>query len=154
MISGSTPVTADATIRARGFRPSSRARSSLITSTAAAPSFSGHALPAVTLPPGTKTGSSADSFSNVDDARGPSSIVTTVPSSFVYGVSSRSKKPDPCAATARSCERCAKRSMSSRETSQRSATFSAVSPIGMYTFVIAPFSWPVSSGCSSSESFG
>ena len=35
------------------------------------------------------------------------------------------------AATARSCDCCAKRSMSSRDTSQRSATFSAVKPIGM-----------------------
>ena len=88
----------------------------MITS-AAAPSFSGHELPAVTLPSGLKAGWSSCSFSNVDEGRGPSSAETTVPSSFVYGVSSRAKKPDACAATARSCERCAKRSMSSRETS-------------------------------------
>jgi len=62
---------------------------------------------------------------------GPSSAETTVPSSFGYGVSSLSEKPDACAATARSCERCANASMSSRDTSQRSATFSAVRPIGM-----------------------
>ena len=97
-----------------------------MTTTAAAPSFSGHEFPAVTLPPGLNTGSSAASFSSVDDARGPSSADT--PS---YGVISRSKKPDCCAATARSCDCCANRSMSSRETSHRSATFSAVSPIGM-----------------------
>ena len=48
-----------------------------------------------------------------------------------YGVSSREKKPESCAATARSCDCCAKRSMSSRETSHCSATFSAVRPIGM-----------------------
>jgi len=126
MISGSTPETADARMRARGWTPSSRARSRDMTTTAAAPSFSGQALPAVTLPPGLNAGSSAASFSSVDEARGPSSAAT--PS---HGVISRAKKPDSCAATARSCERCAKRSMSSRETSHCSATFSAVRPIGM-----------------------
>ena len=99
---------------------------SLITTTAAAPSFSGHAFPAVTLPPGLKAGSSDASFSSVESARGPSSFAT--PS---HGVSSRSKNPDACAATARSCERCANWSISSRETSHCSATFSAVRPIGM-----------------------
>src|SRR5215213_2051558 len=43
--------------------------------------------------------------------------------------------------------------MSSRETSHRSATFSAVSPIGMYTFAIGASS-PKSLGCSSSCDFG
>ena len=52
MISGSTPETDEATIRARGWMPSSRRASSLITTTAAAPSFSGHELPAVTFRPG------------------------------------------------------------------------------------------------------
>ncbi len=54
-----------------------------------------------------------------------------MPSSFVYGVISRAKCPDSCAATARSCERWAKRSISSRSTPNCSATFSAVMPIGM-----------------------
>ena len=88
----------------------------MITS-AAAPSLSGHELPAVTFPSGMNAGCSSCSFSYVELGRGPSSAETTVPSSFVYGVSSRAKKPDSCAATARSCERCANRSMSSRETS-------------------------------------
>ena len=52
MISGRTAATAEATIRARGLRPRSRAFSSDITSTAAAPSLSGQALPAVTVPSG------------------------------------------------------------------------------------------------------
>ena len=43
-------------MRANGVRPSSLALSSLITITAAAPSFSGHALPAVTVPFGRNTG--------------------------------------------------------------------------------------------------
>ena len=117
MTSGSSPVTAVAMMRARGCTPSARAFSSDMITSAAAPSFSGHELPAVTFPPGLKAGSSCASFSIVEEGRGPSSAATTVPSSFVYGAISRAKKPDSCAATARSCERCAKRSMSSRETS-------------------------------------
>ena len=88
--------------RARGWRPSSAARGSLITTTAAAPSFNGHEFPAVTFPPGLKTGSSSASFSSVDPRRGPSSAAT--PS---QGVISRAKKPLSWARTARSCERCA-----------------------------------------------
>ena len=42
-----------------------------MTTTAAAPSFNGHALPAVTLPPGLNAGSSAASFSSVDDRARP-----------------------------------------------------------------------------------
>jgi hypothetical protein len=76
-------VTALAMIRARGCTPSSFARSSDMITSAAAPSFSGHALPAVTFPSGLNAGCSSCSFSNVDDARGPSSAETTVPSSFV-----------------------------------------------------------------------
>src|SRR5918995_591424 len=65
MISGSSPVTGLATIRARGVTPSSFARCSDMITSAAAPSFSGHELPAVTLPPGLKAGSSSRSFSIV-----------------------------------------------------------------------------------------
>ena len=126
MISGSTPETDDAMMRARGSMPSSWARVPLMTTTAAAPSFRGHEFPAVTFPPGLNTGSSSASFSTVDSRRGPSSRAT--PS---HGEISRSKKPESCAATARSCDRCANLSMSSRDTSQRSATFSAVMPMGM-----------------------
>ena len=65
MISGSTADTADATTRASGVMPSSSALASLITTTAAAPSFSGQALPAVTVPSGRNTGCSCESFSTV-----------------------------------------------------------------------------------------
>jgi hypothetical protein len=126
MISGATPDTEEATIRARGRMPSSRARVSDITTTAAAPSFNGHAFPAVTFPSGLKTGSSCASFSSVE-SRAARRRRRLRPQAVI----SRSKKPESCAATARSCERCAKRSMSSRETSHRSATFSAVIPMGM-----------------------
>ena len=65
MISGLSPDTPAATTRARGVMPRARARSSLITITAAAPSLSGHELPAVTSPSGRKTGLSSASFSTV-----------------------------------------------------------------------------------------
>ena len=52
MYSGSLPHVAAVMMRARGFRPSSAAFSALMISAAAAPSLSGHELPAVTVPPG------------------------------------------------------------------------------------------------------
>ena len=60
-------------IRARGFRPSASAFSSDMTRIAAAPSLSGHALPAVTVPSGLKAGLSAASFS--DRGAGPRPVV-------------------------------------------------------------------------------
>ncbi len=50
-------------MRTFGVSPSSFARSSLITSSAAAPSLSGQALPAVTVPSGLNAGGSCESFS-------------------------------------------------------------------------------------------
>ena len=131
MISGFSDDTPDATMRASGLMPSSFALVSLITITAAAPSFSGHAFPAVTFPSGRNTGFSVASFSTVVPARGPSSFVTTVPSGVVTGVISRSKKPFSWASTARCCERAPNSSISSRETFSASTTFSAVWPIAM-----------------------
>ena len=118
-------------MRASGVRPSSLALVSLMTTTAAAPSFSGQALPAVTLPSGRNTGLSSASFSTVVPARGPSSFETTVPSLSVTGVISRSKKPRSWAATARCCERAPHSSISSRVTPSASTTFSAVWPMAM-----------------------
>ena len=130
MYSGSLPAVAAVTIRARGVRPSALAFSSDMISAAAAPSLSGHELPAVTPPPPNASGSSA-SFSSVDDARGPSSLATTVPSASVTGTISRSKKPLSCDCTASSCERCAYSSIASRVTPYLLATLTAVSPIWM-----------------------
>ena len=63
--SGSTPAAAREAIRASGSRPIlSAARSSPIRA-AAAPSFRGEALPAVTVPPSRKTGGSFESASIV-----------------------------------------------------------------------------------------
>ncbi|SLI86590.1 Uncharacterised protein [Mycobacteroides abscessus subsp. abscessus] len=64
-------------------------------------------------------------------ARGPSSLLTTVPSGSVTGVISRSKKPLLMASSARFCERTPQRSWSSRVMPVKLATFSAVWPIAM-----------------------
>ena len=77
MISGRMAATVEATIRARGLRPSSSARSALMTSTAAAPSLSGHELPAVTVPSGRKAGLRLPRTSIVVPGRGPSSWLTS-----------------------------------------------------------------------------
>ena len=127
MISGRMAATEEAMMRAFGSTPSASAFSSDITSTAAAPSLSGHELPAVTVPfSGSKAGLSSASFSSVVPGRGPSSRVTS-PTATI----SASKWPLSRAATARSCDVLAHSSCASRETWQRLATFSAVSPIGM-----------------------
>ncbi len=111
--------------------PSSFALVSLMTITAAAPSLSGQALPAVTVPPSRKTGCKAASPSSVVLGRGPSSLVTTVPSERVTGMISRSKKPFSWEATARVCDSSANSSISCRDTFSYSATFSAVCPMAM-----------------------
>ena len=123
MISGSTPDTEDAMIRARGSIPA-RARFGHHDDRRGAV-VQGQEFPAVTFPPGL---SRIELRERLERRPPPRPVVGGDPP---QGAISRPKKPESCAATARSCERCANRSMSSRETSQRSATFSAVSPIGM-----------------------
>ncbi len=91
MISGRMAAALEAMILARGFSPSSVAFSSDMMSTAAAPSFSGQALPAVTVPPSRKAGWSWESFSIVVPGRGPSSRLTSVPSGVVTETISLSK---------------------------------------------------------------
>ena len=91
-------------MRASGVMPSALALVSLMTITAAAPSLSGQALPAVTVPPSRNTGLRLARPSSVVPGRGPSSLVTTVPSGSVTGMISRSKKPFSCDSTARVCD--------------------------------------------------
>ena len=131
MTSGDRPVTAVETMRASGVRPSSSALVSLMTMTAAAPSFSGHALPAVTRPSGRNTGFRPDRPSTVVPARGLSSLSTVCPSGVVIGTTSRSQNPSAAAFSNSCCERAANSSISSRLTSLSSATFSAVWPMAM-----------------------
>jgi hypothetical protein len=115
--------------------------------------LSGQALPAVTVPSGSKAGLSVASTSTVVPGRGPSSLVTSVPSASVTGTISRSKWLLSTAATARCCEIAAHSSWVSRVTLQRLATFSAVMPIGMQTLNGAP-SEPSSRGCGSNGGCG
>ncbi len=89
IISDDSPDTPVDTIRASAVRPSSLALVSDMITSAAAPSLSGHALPAVTLPSGRKIGLSWLTASYVVPGRGPSSLATTVLSGSVTGVISR-----------------------------------------------------------------
>ena len=77
MMSGSTPATAKLTKRANGVRPSAFALAALMSSTAAAPSEYGLALPAVTVPMGENAGRSLARPSSVVSARGHSSVSNT-----------------------------------------------------------------------------
>ena len=104
---GATPAVAMPTTRARGVRPYLAAMASLASSSAAAPSFTPLALPAVTVPSGRTTPLSLASASRLV-SRGCSSLLTMIASPFfcgtVTGTISASKKPDFCAATARCCD--------------------------------------------------
>ena len=79
---GSAPASAKSTKRARGVSPSSSARSSLMISTAAAPSVICDELPAVTRPPLGRRGTPARAATSVSTSvsRTPSSRVTGSPS--------------------------------------------------------------------------
>src|SRR5664280_46376 len=124
-------VTAVETTRASGVMPSSAALVSLITITAAAPSLSGQALTAVTVPSGRNTGLRPARASIVVPARGVSSWLTSVPSGVVTGVISRAKKPSAMERSALFWLRQANSSCSSRVRPCSWATFSAVCPIEM-----------------------
>ena len=75
MVTGSTPARAKAWKRARGVRPRAAAFSSLMMSTAEAPSVICDELPAVTLPSGLKAGFRLARTSAVVSGRMPSSWV-------------------------------------------------------------------------------
>ncbi len=124
MTRGSTPATAAETNAPKGSAPSSRARSSLAITSAAAPSLRPLEFPAVTLPSFRNAGLSAASFCAVVSGRGCSS--RSRPSA---GTSWAANRPSASASAQRCWERSANASWSSRDTPQRSATFSPVSPI-------------------------
>jgi hypothetical protein len=138
MISGESAVTPVETILASGVMPSCRARTSLITTTAAAPSLSGQQLPAVIRPSGRNTGFSVATPSIVTPGRGPSSVDTTPPSGVVTGVISRAQKPSAMAFSARFWLRTPNSSMSCLLTSLSCARFSAVCPMARYTSGSSP----------------
>ena len=119
MTSGATPAEPPSRIRARGARPYFSTAASEATTMAEAPSFRVEALPAVTTEPPFTTGRSPARTSAVVPGRGPSSVSTTVWAPFfpvtVTGTVSSAKRPAAIAASARSCERTANASQSSRE---------------------------------------
>ena len=84
---GSTPLTACATMRAIGVFPRRDALRSLVTITAAAPSFVPGAFPAVTVPSFLNAGFSFASASREVSSRGDSSYFTTRGSPFFCGTS-------------------------------------------------------------------
>ncbi len=90
--------------RATGVKPSSRAFSDVVISSAAEPSEICDALPAVMTPSGVKAVLSPASVSTVVPGRMPSSCSTTVPSGRVNGAICASKRPSARAAAAFSCE--------------------------------------------------
>ena len=135
IVRGGTPARAHDTSRTSGRRPSSAARSGVVTTHAAAASFWPLALPAVTvawssdLP---RTGRSFARPSMVVSGRGCSSVSTTVSplrDRTVTGTISSANTPDFCAATARWWERTASSSCSSRPMPYSRRRFSAVSSI-------------------------
>ena len=83
---GSTPLTACATIRAIGFFPSFAAFASLVTITAAAPSFVPGAFPAVTVPSFLNAGFNLPSASIEVSSRGDSSVLIITGSPFFCGI--------------------------------------------------------------------
>ena len=87
MIWGSLAATANVWKRARGRRPSEDARSSLMISTAAAPSEICDDVPAVTVPVSEKAGLSAASFSSEVSRRTPSSALKSPRTSAAPGTS-------------------------------------------------------------------
>ena len=108
MMRGSTPAVAMLTTRARGVRPYFRAAASLAMISAAAPSLTPEALPAVTVPGVRKGVLSLARPSSVVSGRGCSSTSTTVSPlrpGMVTGTISRAKNPASCAALAFCCER-------------------------------------------------
>ena len=129
---GSAPARAKSTKRARGVSPSAAAFSSLMISTADAPSVICDELPAVTRPPsssGRNDGLSLPSDSIVVSRR-PSSALTSAPSAPSTGRISRSKRPSVVARCARCWDWAPKRSMSSRVMPHLSAISSAEMPCG------------------------
>ena len=136
IVAGSTPATALETMRAIGRHPSSRARASEVTSTAAAPSLMPDELPAVTDPDPSrlKAGLSDASLSRVVSGRGGSSTDTSTPASpfaadAEIGTTSSANRPASWASAQRCCDDSANASCSSLVTPHRSTTFSAVSPM-------------------------
>jgi hypothetical protein len=131
MISGLSALTPVATIRASGRQAELGARVLLITTTAAAPSFSAQQLPAVTVPSGRKTGARPGDAGHGDPGAGPVVGADHGPVGQGDGDDLGVEEPVAIACSARFWERTPNSSCSRREMPRRPATFSAVWPIAM-----------------------
>lgn len=132
IIDGSTPAVAHEAILAIGFMPLFSASDLCISKTAAAPSFSPEALPAVTVPSFLKAGLRLARDSMVAPKRGCSSfsiIISPLRVFCVMGIISSLNFPEFMAASAFNWEFRANSSCSSRLILYFSAIFSAVMPI-------------------------
>ena len=111
---GATPAVAEATKRARGFKPYSRTAASDASSSAAAPSFTPDALPAVTVPSGFTIGFKPANPVSVVSGRECSSAATSSAGPFFCptgtGVISSAIRPSAIARAAFSWLRNANRS--------------------------------------------
>ena len=127
-----SPPALDATATERIFarigRPLARAYSSVVTSTAAAPSVSGEEVPAVTVPSAVKAGFRPDSPSAVVPGRMQPSLSTRPAGVWMPTISS-AMRPAAWASAALAWEATASASCSAREMAYLRATFSAVMPI-------------------------
>ena len=134
----------DATTSASGSAPSASARSRRMTATAAAPSESCDALPAVMVPSDPNAGGSSASDAAVVPGRMPSSRSMPTPTI------SSAKRPLSRASAARWCERAAQASCSSREISSAALTSSEDSPMCWPVNVDHRPSWIIASTTSAS----
>ena len=128
MITGSSAASTAVCTRASGVRPSSRALSEVIISTAAAPSLICEALPAWMTPPSLKAGLSPASFSGLVPRRRPSSAASTWPSGSSTGAIWPASRPSSVAAASLACEALENSSSWSRDRPHFSAIISAPMP--------------------------
>ncbi len=144
MMRGSTAADAADRILTIGFLPLALPHFSLATISAAAPSFTPEALPAVTTPP-SKSGFNLTSDSIVASRRGCSSFSTMtggasfLPPGSATGRISPLKKPSASALAYFCCEASANSSASSRVISYSLATLSAVCGMAWSPNIFATF---------------
>ena len=125
---GGAPARTAVWTRTIGVRPSSAARSLVMTSSAAEPSLICEALPAVTTPSSLNGVLRLPSFSTVPPRRMPSSALKTVPSGRVIGTIWPVNRPSSCAVAALSWLDRANSSSWLRDSPQVAAMSSAPSP--------------------------
>src|SRR5437870_7272328 len=143
--SGLTPAVLHATTRASGVTPWRSAASRDMTTIAAPPSLNWDAFPAVTCPPSRKTGGSFASLSSDVSIRPPPPTRARPAPGTSTGTICSLNRPSWVADAARRWLSRAKRSMSSREILNRSATISPVTPMWNWLYASQRPSWTIAS---------